>query len=80
LKNKILTQNFSKKVKFLRLKIMCLWVNYAKKICIFSAFKSLKKGVGSRTGVESGSGDGSGSAPKCHGFPTLAASNSSGLV
>ncbi len=32
LQNKILTQNFSKKIKFLRLKMMCLRVSYKKKI------------------------------------------------
>jgi hypothetical protein len=42
----------------------------------FASLKSLKKGVGSRVGSGSGSRSisqryGSGSAPKCHGSPTL---------
>ncbi len=58
-----------------KLKIMCLWVSYKKKICknkFFASLNSLKKGAGS--GVGSGSGSISkryGSAPKCHGSPTL---------
>ncbi len=55
---------------------MCLRVNFkkkrSKKINFLASFKSLKKGVGS--GVGSGSGSqrcGSGSAPKCHRYPTL---------
>jgi hypothetical protein len=45
------------KIKFLRLKIMCLWVSYKKEIWkkrTFPSLKSLKKGGGS--GVGSGSG------------------------
>jgi hypothetical protein len=38
---------------------MCLLVSYKKIMNFFSSLKSLKKGVGS------------GSAPKCHGSPTL---------
>jgi hypothetical protein len=44
-----------------RLKIMCLRVSYEKK-------KSLKKGVGYGSVIQR---FGSGSAPKCHGSPTL---------
>jgi hypothetical protein len=62
------------------MKIMCLWGNdkkkiYRKKIIYFASRKPLKKGAGSEVGSGSisqryGSG-GSGSAPKCHGSPTL---------
>ncbi len=47
---KVLTQNFSKKYKFLRLKMMCLCVSYKKKYfnkLFFASFMSLKKRVGS---------------------------------
>jgi hypothetical protein len=56
--------------------MMCLWVSYKNKIFLknifFTSLKSLKKGVGS--GVGSGfisQRYRSGSAPKCHGSPTL---------
>ncbi len=62
-------------------------VSYKKKIWqkvkkhnFFASLKSLKKGVGSEDGSGAGSGSvtgsqryGSGSAPKCHGSPTLVA-------
>jgi hypothetical protein len=38
LQNKIVTQNFSKKLNFLRLKIMCLLVSYKKKIYLKNYF------------------------------------------
>jgi hypothetical protein len=42
---------FWQKVKFLRLKITCLWVSYkekyGKKLILFATVKSLKKGIGS---------------------------------
>ncbi len=53
LQNKILTQNLGKKIKFLRLTIMCLPVIYKKKIrkkLFFASLKSLKKAVGSWIG------------------------------
>ncbi len=70
LQNRILTQH-SSRIDFLRLKVMCLWVSYKKKIwkkniIFFASLKSLKRGV------ESGSISqrcGSGSAPKCSGSP-----------
>ncbi len=47
--------------------MMCLWARYKKKYeekkYFFASLKSIKKGVGS--------GVGAGSAPKCHGSPTL---------
>ncbi len=54
---------------------MCLQVSNKKKLRnFFATFKSLKKGVGSVVGSGSVSqrcGSVSGSAPKCHGSPTL---------
>jgi len=53
---------------------MCLQISY--KEIFFTSLKSQKKGVGSGTGAGSGSicqRCGSGSAPQCHGSPTLAA-------
>ncbi len=56
-------QDFNKKflgkIKFLRLKIMCLWLSYKQKKCVennfvFASLKSLKKEVGSRIGPGSG--------------------------
>ncbi len=65
---------FYQKIKFLRLKIMCLRVSYQKKIRKklkkFASLKSLKKGVGSWSGSVS-QRYGSGSAPKFNGTPTL---------
>ncbi len=53
LQKRILTQNFSKEIKFLILKIMCLRASFKKNfLFFFASFKSLKK-VGS--GVGSGS-------------------------
>ncbi len=52
--NIIFTQTFSKKWKFLRLKIICLRVSYKKQIWknffFLASLKSLKKGVGSESG------------------------------
>jgi hypothetical protein len=48
---------------------MCLWLSYKKKIwgkVFFASLKSLKKGVGSGFVSQR-----YGSAPKCHGTPTL---------
>jgi hypothetical protein len=48
---------FKQKIKFFRLKMMCMWASYKKKseekICFLASLKSMKKGVGS--GVGSGS-------------------------
>jgi hypothetical protein len=46
--------------------MMCLKAIYKKKNIFFASLKSMKKGVGF----------GSGSAPKCHGSPTLIITNS----
>jgi hypothetical protein len=68
-----LTQNYDLKSSRLkeRLKIMCLHVSYKEKYAkryIFAPLKSLKKGVGSGSVSQR---CGSGSAPKCHGSPSL---------
>jgi hypothetical protein len=59
----------------LRLKIMCLGVNYKKKICkkFVCILKVIEKRVGSRSISQRCHVwiRGSGSAPKCHGSPTL---------
>ncbi len=68
--------------KFIKLKIMCLWVSYKKnmkkKKILFASLKSLKKGV--RSGVGSGSrsisqryGSADPDPHQCHGSPTLLA-------
>ncbi len=53
--------------------MMCLWAShkkkYEKKYFFHASLQSMKKGVGF---ISQRYGSGSGSAPKCHGSPTLA--------